>query len=170
MTKKSMARMERDTKKKAYKQQQEQINSLKWEEAEEMYKNSLDALGTTTLLEVPLKEVYEYVADKDYLNNVLDTLTKDVGQLKEEVDLIHKAHEGRTGNCTEDDIMEFIEIAQGYEMWYGRYAGVVEASHDAVIDIHYQAKVAEAQAKGMPVEEVQRMQSGLFSNHIQVEQ
>lgn len=127
MTKKSLARQERD-KLKAEMTKQQQDNKC-WDDMASLYNSFAEALVTANS---QLNEIYKvpnlvnFIPKKDEVIVALRGLSQDIRQFGTDLNTIHSRHKDRTGGFTdEEDMMASIQVFEEYTNYQVRYDAVI---------------------------------------------
>lgn len=142
---------------------------LCWEDLMVLYNHSYSLISQCVNLDSLINEVMPYIEDKDYLESIMNRTADDVTQMVQELKMIYDRHASKTGHVDIEDVLDndngYFNLATAYNIWVERFESVVIPNVNAIFDIHYAAKVAEAKAKGTPLEEVTRVPKIADFNH-----
>lgn len=131
MTKKSVARLERDEKKKAVEKmiKNPESNLMSWSDLDKIYEDNSQMLiqANQNMAEVfRFPGIIENVPDKKGTIDHIRGLAKDVRFFGSELVKIKQQHEGKEGIVKDSDgTIEAIKIFEGYVHWQQEYHGVI---------------------------------------------
>ena len=162
MTKKSMARQQRDALKK---DQEELLKNNNWDELNSIYANACGLLASHAKIGDVLRDqkLLALIEDRTLLAQNIQILTKDLKTMQEELRLIHETHKDKTGSADIDTIMLSLEIFEKYNLFMMRVDAVlrptmlhiVEQTHAAEVKLaEIEADEANGIKEGVLVEEV----------------
>lgn len=149
MTKKSMARQQRDAVRK------ESDGHLKdnviWDDLKDTYTACTQALGQHAAMAAMLKrkEVFPYLKDSSVTVSNIQSLTRDLKSLSEELLEIYKQHQDKSGGSDDpDEVIRSIQIFEQYHLFLQRQSAVIMPTAYHILEDFGQAEIAFNEAVG----------------------